>query len=211
MKYRLYIFSLLLIVATNLKAFSQEKMSASEQKSFKEKVQKTARTTKSIRSDFTQTKQISVLDNAIISEGKLTFKAPNLVKWEYVKPYKNVAIFKEDKLSVNNEGKKDEMDLSSNRMFRSLNTLIVNSIKGDMFDESQFEISYFKIAQDYLVKFIPKDKRMKKFIASFELKFDKESAQVNEVKLLEPNEDYTLILFKNKQLNTTISDSEFKI
>jgi outer membrane lipoprotein-sorting protein len=195
----------------NLNMFSQEKLSDSEQKVFKDKVQKTAQSTKSIHSDFTQTKQLSVLDNAIISEGHLTFKAPNLVKWEYIKPYKNIAIFKDDKLLVNNEGKKDEMDLSSNRMFRSLNTLIVNSIKGDMFDESQFLISYFKKGQDYLVTFIPKDKRLKKFIASFELKFDKDSTQVNEVKMIEPNEDYTLIVFKNKQLNGTISDSVFKL
>jgi outer membrane lipoprotein carrier protein len=200
-----------MIFVSSLKLFSQEKLSESEQKTFKEKVQKTAQSTKSIQSDFTQTKQLSVLDNAIVSEGHLTFKAPNLVKWEYIKPYKNIAIFRDNKLLVNNEGKKDEMDLSSNRMFQSLNTLIVNSIKGDMFDDSQFSISYFKSGQGYLVKFIPKDKRMKKFIASFELSFDKDSTQVNEVKMLEPNDDYTLIVFKNKQLNGTISDSVFKI
>lgn len=211
MKHKIFILTLLMIFVNGFKLFSQEKLSDSEQKTFKEKVQNTAQSTKSIQSDFSQTKHLSVLDNAIISEGHLTFKAPNLVKWEYIKPYKNIAIFKDDKLLVNNEGKKDEMDLSSNRMFRSLNTLIVNSIKGDMFDESQFSISYFKSGQDYLVKFIPKDKRMEKFISSFELKFDKESTQVNEVKMIEPNDDYTLILFKNKQLNESVSDSVFKI
>ncbi len=211
MKHKILLLSIVLIFVSSIQLFSQEKMTDSEQKTFKEKVQKTAQNTKSIQSDFTQTKQLSVLDNAVISEGKLTFKSPNFVKWEYSKPYKNIAIFKNDKLLVNNEGKKDEMDLSSNRMFRSLNTLIVNSIKGDMFDEYQFEISYFKNGADYLVKFIPKDKRMKKFISTFELKFEKESTQVNEVKLIEPNEDFTLIVFKNKQLNGTISDSVFKI
>lgn len=211
MKLKIFTLYIVLIFVGNLNMFSQEKLSDSEQKVFKEKVQKTAQSTKSIQSDFTQTKQLSVLNNAIVSEGHLTFKSPNLVKWEYTKPYKNIAIFKDDKLLVNNEGKKDEMDLSSNRMFRSLNTLIVNSIKGDMFDESQFSISYFKKGQDYMVKFIPKDKRLKKFIASFELKFDKDSTQVNEVKMIEPNDDYTLIVFKNKQLNGTISDSVFKL
>lgn len=209
MKHKIFILSIVLVFVSNLNLFSQEKMSDLEQISFKEKVQKTAQSTKSIQSNFMQTKQLSVLDNAIVSEGHLTFKAPNLVKWEYTKPYKNIAIFKNDKLLVNNEGNKDEMDLSSNGIFRSLNTLIVNSIKGDMFDKSQFQISYFKIGQDYLVKFIPKDKRMKKFISSFELKFDKESTQVNEVKMIEPNNDYTLIVFKNKKLNGMVSDSVF--
>ncbi len=192
-------------------SYSQTVLSNAEQLTFKKKVQKTAQSIKSIQSDFTQTKHLSVLDNVIISEGKLTFKSPNSVKWDYLKPYKNSAIFKDDTLLVNNEGKKTEMDLSSNRMFRSLNTLIVNSIKGDMFDVAQFDISYLKVGTDYLVTFIPKDKRLKKFIASFELTFDKDSTQVRQVKLIEPNDDFTLIEFKNKQLNGDISDSEFKI
>ncbi len=197
--------------ATILNSYAQEKLTAAEQKSFKEKVLKTAQATKSIMSDFEQTKYLSVLENTISSEGKLTFKAPNLVKWEYTKPYKNIAIFKNDKLLVNNEGKKNEMDLSSNRLFKSLNLLIVNSIKGDMFDETQFDISYFRNSDAYLVKFIPKDKRLKKFINAFELNFDTISAEVQKVKLIEPNNDYTLIVFKNKQTNVSITDSVFNL
>jgi outer membrane lipoprotein carrier protein len=203
------LFIVLLLLAS-VCIFGQEKLSDSEQKIFKQNVLKIAQNTKSIQSDFTQIKHLSVLDNAILSEGNLVFKAPNLVKWEYSKPYKNIAIFKNDKLLVNNEGKKEDIDLSSNRLFRSLNSLIVSSIKGDMFDKSQFEMSFFKYSSGCLVKFIPKDKRMKKFIAAFELKFDKDSSQVTEVKLIEPNEDYTLIVFKNKQLNGSILDSVFK-
>ena len=189
--------------------YSQTKLSDSEQKAFKQKVLKAAQSTKSIQSDFIQTKHLSVLENELVSEGKLYFKSPNLVKWEYIKPYKNSAVFKNDKLLVNNEGKKDEMNLSSNRLFKSLNTLIVNSIKGDMFDETQFDISYFGISDGYMVNFVPKDKRLKKFIAAFELKFEKSSARVSEVKLMEPNGDFTTIVFKNKQTNLSISDSVF--
>lgn len=204
-----YIFTVLLLLVF-FGVFGQDKLSDSERKIFKQNVLKAAHNTHSIQSDFSQTKHLSVLDNAILSEGVLVFKAPNLVKWEYTKPYKNIAVFKNDKLLVNNEGKKEDIDLSSNRLFRSLNSLIVSSIKGDMFDESQFEMSFFKFPKGYLVKFIPKDKRMKKLVAAFELKFDSDSSQVMEVKLIEPNEDYTLIVFKNKQLNGNIADVVFK-
>lgn len=208
MKTKQYLFTLAFIFAFS--GMSQTKLSVSEQKAFKTKVQNTAKNTQTIVSDFTQTKYLSVLDNVIASEGKLVFKAPNLVKWEYVKPYQNIAIFKDDQLLVTNEGKKDKIDLSSNKIFKSLNTLIVNSIKGDMFDETQFDLAYFKVEEGYLVKFAPKDKRMKKFMASFELKFSKSDAEVKQVKLIEPNEDYTLITFANRKLNTSVSESAFK-
>ncbi|MBO3096873.1 outer membrane lipoprotein carrier protein LolA [Gelidibacter pelagius] len=203
----------LILAFTVLSVFngiSQTKLSASEQTKFKAKVQKTAQNTQTIVSDFVQTKHISVLDNEITSEGKLVFKAPDFVKWEYLKPYQNTAIFKDDQLLVNNEGKRQNIDLGANKMFRSLNSLIVNSIKGDMFDESQFDLEYFKVDQGYLVKFVPKDKRLKKFMASFELKFSGTTTEVDEVKLIEPNDDYTLITFQNRKLNTTVSNSAFK-
>lgn len=188
---------------------AQEKLSTSEENSFKAKVQKTAQNTTTIVSNFTQVKHISVLDDDITSQGKLVFKAPNKVKWEYLTPFYNSAIFIENQLLVNNEGKKDQLDLSSNKLFRSLNSLIVNSIKGDMFDESQFDISYFKFSKDYLVKFIPKDKRLRRFMAAFELRFSKEKAEVEEVKLIESNADYTVITFQNRTINGEVDEAVF--
>ena len=210
MKNRSIILPILFAVFFSFSGISQTKLSASEQEQFKAKVQKAAQNTKTIVSDFVQTKHIFVLDNVITSEGKLVFKAPNLVRWEYVKPYLNIAIFKDDQLLVNNEGKRQNIDLGSNKMFKSLNSLIVNSIKGDMFDESEFDLAYFKYGDGYLVSFVPKDKRMKKFIASFELKFSNTTAEVEEVKLIEPNDDFTLITFHNRKLNTEVSDADFK-
>lgn len=210
MKNKHLIISALVLYFSVFSMYAQKEMSAGEQEIFKEKVRETATKTQSITSDFIQEKHISVLDNDITAEGKLVFKAPDLVKWEYLTPYRSTAVFKDDKLYVNEEGKKSEVDLSKNKLFRSLNSLIVSSIKGDMFDESQFELRYFNTESGYLARFIPKDNRIKKYIASFEMKFSEDNAEVTEVKLIEPNEDYTAIFFKNKQLNTSVSDTVFE-
>ena len=155
-------------------------------------------------------KIVSFMDNKLESKGKLVFKAPNLVKWEYTIPYHNIAIFKDDKLYVNNDGDKEVFNLKSNKLFKNLNSLIINCIKGSMFDDRQFSITYFKLDDCFLVKFIPNEKKTKRFIARFELKFSNISAQVEEIKLVEPNGDFTTIIFNNKLLNTEISDESFK-
>ena len=204
MKFKYY-HILLLFVFNHSSINAQIELSTNEQKMFKTKVINKANSTQSMLSDFVQEKHLSIMDNTIVSEGKLVFKSQNLVRWEYTEPYKNIAIFKDDKLYVTNDGKKDTLNLKSNKLFKSLNSLIVNSIKGDMFDDKQFDISYFKTDTGYLVEFIPKEKKLRRFIAKFELKFSKSSAEVEEVKLIEPNEDFTRIIFKNKQSPSTFT------
>ncbi len=188
---------------------AQKPLSKEEASTFKKAVIKTANTTKSIVSNFEQYKHLSFLTNDIKTEGKLVFKSPNLIKWEYTNPYKYTAIFKEDKLFINDDGDKSDIDVGSNKMFKTFNKLIINSVKGNMFNEKEFAISYFKVDNSYMVKFVPKDKNMHQFIASFELTFDIKTADVVKVKMIEPSEDYTEIIFKNKQRNTTIPNEIF--
>ncbi|WP_271764692.1 LolA family protein [Aquimarina algiphila] len=209
MKCKCY-FILFLFFSNFISINAQVELSTNEQKIFKSKVIAKANSTQSMLSDFVQKKHLSIMDNAIVSEGKLAFKSQKLVKWEYTKPYKNIAIFKDDKLYVTNDGKKETLNLKSNKLFKSLNSLVVNSIKGDMFDNEQFDISYFKTDTDYLIHFLPKEKKIRRFVTEFQLKFSKTTTEVEEIKLIEPNDDYTTITFRNKQLNTKISDETFK-
>lgn len=208
MKHNFYLIFFLFFVSV-ISIDAQVPLNIDEQNTFKNKVISTANKTKSILSDFTQEKHLSIMENTLVSKGILTFQSPNLVKWEYTEPYQNIATFKADKLYVTNEGKRDTLNLSSNKLFKSLNRLIVNSIKGDMFDEKQFDIFYFKTNEKFLVKFIPKEKKLKRFIARFELTFSKTSAEVEQIKLVESNDDFTLITFQNKQLNVAIQKSNF--
>lgn len=188
---------------------AQKSLTTEEINTFKSAVEKLDGNTKTIVSDFVQYKHLSFLSNDVETQGKLAFKVPGLVKWEYTSPYKYSIIFKDDKLFIDDEGDKSNIDIGSNKMFKGLNSLITNSVKGNMFDDNAFDISYFKVDDFYLVKFIPKDKDMLQFIAAFELKFDIKTSDVTEVKMIEPSEDYTKIVFKNKTRNTTLNEAVF--
>ncbi|MEH6535271.1 MAG: outer membrane lipoprotein carrier protein LolA [Psychroserpens sp.] len=203
------IFIILFLFFGNQITFSQEPLNANEIKTFKEKVLTLDNNTQTIVSDFTQYKHLSFLNNDIETIGKLVFKIPNVIKWEYTSPYKYSVIFKDEKILINDEGDKSNIGIGSNKMFKSLNNIITNSLKGNMFNDEEFVISYFKVNGNYLVKFIPKEKNLLKLIARLELLFNIKTSDVTEVKMIEPSDDYTKIVFKNKIRNTTVDNAIF--
>jgi outer membrane lipoprotein-sorting protein len=183
-------------------------MSVSEAAILKEKVKTRAAATKTITSDFVQYKHLDFLTNDIVTKGKLVFKAPNLVKWSYVDPFAYAVIFKEENLYINDAGQKSDINLSSSKLFKQLNKFIVNSVKGDMFDADEFKISYFKIKAHSDVHFIPLNKKISKYIKAFHIQFNS-NGDVVEIKMIEPSDDYTRIVFSNRVLNQTVSDAIF--
>ena len=183
-------------------------MSDIEAQALETKVKNLAAHTKSITSDFTQYKHLDFLSNDIESKGKLSFKAPNLVKWAYVEPFVYSVLFKNETLYINNEGDKSNVDIGNNKLFKQLNKLITDSIKGDMFDSNEFSMSYFKKGLDSEVYFAPKDADFSKYIKAFHLTFN-EKGEVIEVKMVEPSNDYTQIVFSNRKANQTLPDAVF--
>ncbi|OEK09628.1 cell envelope biogenesis protein LolA [Flavivirga aquatica] len=187
---------------------AQTKMDTAESATLKAKVKAKASTINTLLSDFTQYKHLGFLSNDIITSGKLSFKSPSMVKWEYITPYKYAVLFKNETLFINNEGKKSNIDIGSNKMFKQLNTLIINSVKGDLFDENEFDITYFKNGTNSEVYFSPKDKKFSKYIKKFQIIFN-ENGDVVELKMIEPSEDYTKIVFSNRTVNTKLPDAIF--
>lgn len=187
---------------------AQTPLSSSEATALKKQVQEQAQKTQTMTVDFVQLKHMDFLSNDIETSGNLSFKKPNLVKWQYLKPFRYSVLFKDQTLYIDDDGKKSDVNLSSNKLFGQLNNLIVNSITGDLFQEQDFEITYFKVADGSEVVFIPKDSKLKKYLSQFHIFFSVQ-AYVSQVKLVEPSGDYTSILFSNRTVNKPIADAVF--
>ncbi|MEP0263970.1 outer membrane lipoprotein carrier protein LolA [Dokdonia sp.] len=199
----IYIFFLIGTLAS-----AQVKMSQAEAEDLKLKVKSQAATIHTLQSDFIQYKHLDFLANDIETSGKLVFKSPDIVKWEYTEPFNYSVLFKDKTLFINNEGNKSDLDVGSSDLFKQLNGLIVNSIKGDMFDEDQFTITYFKDTSNSVVHSVSKDEKFSKYIKAFHITFNAEG-EVIELKMIEPTDDYTRIIFSNRTVNTPIADAVF--
>ena len=187
---------------------AQTKMTPVEATALKTSVKRQADVTTTITSNFTQYKHLDFLSDDIESKGKLAFKTPDRVKWEYVEPFSYAIIFKDNTLYINDDGNKSNMDVGGNKIFTQLNQLITASIRGDLFDDDQFDISYFKKDGHSLVHLIPKDTQFAEFIKAFHMTFNT-AGEVIEVKMIEPSDDYTQIVFSGRKTNQPLSDADF--
>ena len=208
MKIRLFTVLFLFFITATF--FAQEqKMSSSEIANFKVMIEKESKTIKTIKTDFVQYKHMDFLAKDIETSGKMSFKTPNLLNWQYTKPYTYSIVFKSNKIYINDQGKRNVIDAGSSKMFEKINKMIVGSMSGTMFDDKEFSISYFKTKDFYVTKLIPKTKEIQKYIKQIDLYFLVNDITVSQVKLNEPSGDYTKIVFKNKVLNAKIDDSVF--
>lgn len=187
----------------------EQKLSEKEIITFKQTVKEVSKKIKTLSTDFVQYKHLDFLSKDIQSSGKMVFVAPYMLQWQYNKPYNYSIIFKNDKILINDEGKKSAVDVGNSKMFGKINKLIAGSVSGDMFDDKEFTISYFKNNTNIITRLIPKDANLKKYIKQIELTFDKDNATVIQIKLVESSQDFTRIELKNKVLNAKIDNSIF--
>lgn len=178
---------------------------------FRKGLQEMAQTTESIQADFKQEKYLSILSNRIQSEGSIHFKKPNLLSWEYTRPFRYQIILDGKQIIVNDQGNVNAFDISASKSFKQLNELIIKSVQGNVLDETQFHIQYLESKDRYLTKLTPKNGQLKEILQAIDLYFDKQDYSVTRIRLMENKEDYTLISFFNKKMNEPIPDEKFTV
>ena len=179
--------------------------------SFRKKLEQMSTQTNAIRAQFKQEKYMDILSNTIQSEGEILFRKPNLLKWAYHQPFQYTIVLDGKEIKVKDEEKTNTFNITSSKVFKQVNDLIVSSVNGKILQEDKFDIDYFQDAKNFVAFMEPREEQMKKFVSKIELFFDKNDFTVNKIILREPNADYTLIQFLNKKINSSISDEEFNI
>ncbi|MBW7868302.1 MAG: outer membrane lipoprotein carrier protein LolA [Brumimicrobium sp.] len=192
----------------SLITYSQKQLTTEEVKAFKSKIEQGTKQMKSMKTDFNQNKHLSFMSNDVISKGKMFLNEEGFLKWEYTSPSKYSIIFKNNMVYIDDNGKKNSVN-ANNEVFKRINKLISGSVNGQLFNDKEFVISYFKEGNQTLAKFLPSDKGLKKYIQEVFLYFPNNETTVSKVKLIEPSGDYTEITFVNKEINAKIDPKIF--
>ena len=192
-------------------AFSQgTKMTDAEIKTFTEKISSESKKIQTLQSDFIQTKKMDFLNKDIVTSGKMVLKSPNQLSWKYTKPYQYSVIFKDNKIFINDQGKKSSVDAKS-KMFEKINKLIAGTANGNIFSDPEFVVRYFQNGENTVARFIPKSTQLLKYIKQIDLQFNDNQNTVSQVTMLEASGDTTNISFKNTKTNASVSADAFSL
>lgn len=165
----------------------------------------------SIKSDFTQEKNLSMITEKIISKGKFWFRKESQVRMEYNQPFQYLMILNKDKVYVKDNQKENKISTSSNKLFRQINQIMIDCMQGTALNNPDFKTRIFENKSNSLVELTPTEKGLKVLFKNINVVVDKKDFSVVSIEMLELSGDNTIIRFSNKELNAALPDSLFTI
>lgn len=196
----------------NFQVFSQiaeDFTQAQNSEEIKQKIAAYSAEINSLSSNFTQEKHLTMMEEVLVSKGNFQFKKENKVRWTYTQPIDYAIIINENQFIILNEGKASTFDISSNKMFSEINQMIVMAIKGNFVDSKEFKAEFFENKEYYKIALTPVNQQIASMLSNIEIYFDKKDMSVVKVKFIEPGDDFTLIIFSDRKLNSDIPDKTF--
>ena len=205
MKKLLFISYLLLTVHLSLMAQQSEIQ-------IRQKISQVASSIKTMQCDFIQTKHLKMLNDDMVSKGRMYYQQGNRLRWEYTSPYTYIFIINNDKVLLKNNQRNDVIDVNKSKPFKEIARMMMNSVVGScLTDEKSFKSSISVSAGEWVATLLPQHKDMKQMFQKIVLHFSQKQAMVTQVELIEKNGDATIIDLKHIRTNETISTDMFTI
>jgi outer membrane lipoprotein carrier protein len=162
--------------------------------------------------DFEQIKDLSILNEKMISKGKMYYNNNNCLRWESVLPYKYIFVLNNNRILMQSDNSKNTIDVKSSKLFQEIVKIMMNSVNGKgLIDSKSFDVSYFWEKEQWIVILTPLQKEIRKMFPSIKLIFNTKNYTVEQVIMEEKNGDCTIILLYNKLFNKNIDNEKFTI
>lgn len=176
------------------------------------KVNKAAAEMRTMECDFVQTKQLKMLNDKMVSKGRMWYQQKDKLRWEYTSPYTYTFILNGTKVMLRNNSRNDVIDTNQNKMFREIARIMMNSVVGKCLnDDKEYKVAIKAAAGEYVAVLTPLRKNMRQLFQTITLHFDQRKNVVTKVELLEKNGDKTVIELKNIKTNHAVNSKVFAV
>lgn len=178
----------------------------------KQQINAVASSMKSMQCDFVQTKYLKMLNDKMVSRGKMYYQQSNKLRWEYTSPYSYVFVLNGSQVLISKGNRNDVINVNQSKVFKEIARIMMNSVVGNCLnDQKDFAVSISATATEYVATLVPKQKQMKQMFQKIVLHFNKLKSTVAKVELIEKKGDRTVIELKNVKTNASINAGLFKV
>ncbi len=193
-------------------AFAQSAVSKSEQERIIREINTAAQAIRTLQCTFVQTKELSIMNDKMVSNGTMSFAQPNKLCWHYTSPYDYTFIITGEKVLIGKGKNRNSIDLKSSQAFQGIAKLIAGSVTGKCLTQTdEFDVKILADKRYYVAQLIPKTKRLKKMFKTIRLNFNRASSTMERVEMIENSGDNTTIVFQDVKQNQSISEKTFTL
>lgn len=195
-----------------LYAFSVCAQESVNQEKVMQQINTVASSMKSLQCDFVQTKYVKMLNDKMVSKGKMYYQQSNQLRWEYVSPYSYTFVLNNNKVLLKKGNRSDVINVNQSKFFGEIARIMMNSVVGKCLnDKKSFKTTIAGTKSEYVATLYPQQKQMKQMFQKIVLHISKSQSVVTQVELIEKKGDKTIIVLRNIKKNSAIHASVFKI
>lgn len=178
----------------------------------KQQINAVASKMKTMQCDFVQTKYLKMLNDKMVSRGKMYYQQSNKLRWEYTSPYTYTFVLNGSKVLISKGKRNDVINVNQSKFFKEIARIMMNSVVGKcLTDSKDFKVSLSGSSAEYVAILYPQQKQMKQIFQKIILYFNKQKSTVFKVEIIEKKGDKTIIELKNVKNNVPINAKVFGI
>ena len=178
----------------------------------KQQINAVASKMKTMQCDFVQTKYLNMLNDKMVSRGKMYYQQSNKLRWEYTYPYTYTFVLNGSRVLISKGKRNDVINVNQSKFFKEIARIMMNSVVGKcLTDSKDFKVSLAGSSAEYVATLYPQQKQMKQMFQKIILHFNKQKSMVFKVELIEKKGDRTIIELKNVKNNVPINAKVFGI
>lgn len=167
---------------------------------------------RTMQCDFVQTKHMKMLNDKMVSHGKMYYQQSDKLRWEYTSPYTYTFVLNGSKVLLSKGKRNDVINVNQSKFFKEIARIMMNSVVGKcLSDKKDFRTSIATTNSEWIATLVPQHKEMKQMFQRIVLHFNKSRKMVSTVELVEKKGDRTVIQLTNVKTNSSINAKVFSV
>jgi outer membrane lipoprotein-sorting protein len=163
-----------------------------------------------IETDFVQTKRLKILAHPIVSRGKMSYRSPMQLRWEYTSPAQSVLIM--NRGDVHRYLRRGDQYVADSSVNVDAMKVVLSEIHGWLegkFTDSKTFRPTLNSGPPPTVELVPIEPALRQIIAKIVITLGSAEGVVESIDIVENEDASTRIEFVNNRLNAPLSDSLF--